>query len=355
MDRAPYVDMVFGPQTYHELPEMMLRVTGERVVNTELSTDNKFDSLPLDHVNPGYAPFVSIQEGCDKFCTFCVVPYTRGAEYSRPANAVMDEIKRLADKGAKEITLLGQNVNAYHGDDGAGGTWSLGRLIRAVAEIGGIERIRYTTSHPRDVDDDLIEAHGTVKKLMPFLHLPVQSGSDKILKVMNRKHTADHYRDIIAKLRAAQPDLAFSSDFIVGFPGETDADFEDTLQLVRDVFYASCYSFKYSARPGTPAANMQGLLSEKVKEERLARLNDLLNEQRLSFNNRTVGLTIPVLLEKDGGRPGQLAGRTAWNQSIHIAANPRLMGQIVDATVTQSHANSLTGQLVTSETVVQGA
>lgn len=353
MDRAPYVDMVFGPQTYHELPEMMVRVTGERVVNTDLATNSKFDSLPADHVNPGVAPFVSIQEGCDKFCTFCVVPYTRGAEYSRPASAVMDEIKRLADKGAREITLLGQNVNAYHGEDGAGGTWSLGRLIREVAAIGGIERIRYMTSHPRDVDEELIEAHGTVKELMPFLHLPVQSGSDKILKAMNRKHTADHYRDIIAKLRTAQPDLAFSSDFIVGFPGETDADFEDTLQLVRDVFYASCYSFKYSSRPGTPAANMQGLLSEKVKEERLSRLNDLLNEQRLSFNDRTVGLTIPVLLEKEGGRPGQLAGRTAWNQSIHIPAPARLLGQMADVTVTQSHANSLTGQLVTLETVVR--
>jgi tRNA-2-methylthio-N6-dimethylallyladenosine synthase len=355
MDRAPYVDMVFGPQTYHELPEMMARITGERVVNTDLATNSKFDSLPLDHVNPGFAPFVSIQEGCDKFCTFCVVPYTRGAEYSRPAAAVMDEIKRLADQGAREITLLGQNVNAYHGDDGVGGTWSLGRLIREVGALNGIERIRYMTSHPRDVDDDLIEAHATVKKLMPFLHLPVQSGSDKILKTMNRKHTADHYRDIIAKLRAAQPGLAFSSDFIVGFPGETDADFEDTLQLVRDVFYASCYSFKYSARPGTPAANMQGLIHESIKDERLQRLQALLNEQRLSFNQSTVGMTIPVLLEKDGGRPGQLSGRTPWNQSIHVTAGNRLLGQIVDVTVTQSHANALTGQIVTSETVVHGS
>jgi tRNA-2-methylthio-N6-dimethylallyladenosine synthase len=220
----------------------------------------------------------------------------------------MDEIKRLADKGAREITLLGQNVNAYHGDDGKGGTWSLGRLIREVAAVAGIERIRYTTSHPRDVDDELIEAHGTVKELMPFLHLPVQSGSDRILKAMNRKHTADRYREIVAALRAAQPGLAFSSDFIVGFPGETEEDFEETLCLVRDVDYASCYSFKYSARPGTPAANMQGLLHEKIKEERLARLNDLLNEQRLAFNKNTVGLTVPVLLEKEGGRPGQTPG-----------------------------------------------
>lgn len=354
MERAPYVDMVFGPQTYHELPEMMIRVTGERVVNTDMGTDSKFDSLPADHINPGVAPFVSIQEGCDKFCTFCVVPYTRGAEYSRPAAAVMDEIRRLADKGAKEVTLLGQNVNAYHGD-AADGTWSLGRLIREVAKIDGIERIRYTTSHPRDVDAELIEAHGTVPELMPFLHLPVQSGSDKILKAMNRKHTADHYRDIIAALRKAQPDLAFSSDFIVGFPGETDADFEDTLQLVRDVFYASCYSFKYSARPGTPAANMQGLLHESVKDERLQRLNDLLNEQRTAFNARTVGLTFPVLFDRAGNKPGQLHGRTPWNQSIHAVASERLMGQIVDVTATAAHLNSLTGQIVTVDNVVQKA
>lgn len=355
MDRAPYVDMVFGPQTYHELPEMMARITGERVVNTELKTDSKFDALPADHVNPGVAPFVSIQEGCDKFCTFCVVPYTRGAEYSRPAGPVMDEIKRLADKGAKEITLLGQNVNAYHGDDGKGGTWSLGRLIREVAAVEGIERIRYMTSHPRDVDDELIEAHGTVKELMPFLHLPVQSGSDKILKTMNRKHTADHYRDIIAQLRKAQPDLAFSSDFIVGFPGESEEDFEETLRLVRDVFYASCYSFKYSARPGTPAANMQGLLHEKVKDERLQRLLDLLNEQRTQFNRRTVGLTVPVLFDRAGNRPGQLHGRTPWNQSIHVAGPERLMGRIIPVAVTEGHINSLSGQIVTVDGVVQQA
>lgn len=354
MDRAPYVDMVFGPQTYHELPEMMIKVTGERIVNTDMAVDSKFDALPADYINPGPAAFVSIQEGCDKFCTFCVVPYTRGAEYSRPAEAVITEIRKLADQGVREVTLLGQNVNAYHGE-AADGTWSLGRLIREVAKIDGIERIRYMTSHPRDVDQDLIEAHGTVKELMPFLHLPVQSGSDRILKAMNRKHTADHYRDIIAQLRKAQPDLAFSSDFIVGFPGETEADFEDSMQLVRDVFYASCYSFKYSARPGTPAANMPGLLHEKVKDERLQRLQDLLNAQRTEFNMKTVGMTVPVLFDRTGSREGQLHGRTPWNQSLHASVGDRLMGRIVDVTVTEGHLNSLTGQVVTVDGVVKTA
>ncbi len=258
LQRAPEIDMIFGPQTYHELPQMVLKATGdERVVNTEFPTISKFDNLPEEQ-NQGPAAFLSIQEGCDKFCTFCVVPYTRGAEYSRPVDKIVDEAKRLVDQGAKEITLLGQNVNAYHGENTDGKTWGLGRLIEAVAEVDGVEIIRYTTSHPRDVDQELIDAHRDVEKLAPFLHLPVQSGSDKILKAMNRKHTADRYREIISDLRAARPDLVFSSDFIVGFPGETDQDHEDTMQLIRDVEFASAYSFKYSARPGTPAAEQFG-------------------------------------------------------------------------------------------------
>jgi tRNA-2-methylthio-N6-dimethylallyladenosine synthase len=354
-ERAPYVDMIFGPQTYHELPEMIVNLTGERIVNTEMSADSKFDNLPLDHVNPGVAPFVSIQEGCDKFCTFCVVPYTRGPEFSRRSSDIIEEIKRVAGQGAREVTLLGQNVNAYHGEASDGTTWSLGRLIQEVAKIDGIERIRYTTSHPRDVDDELIEAHGTVKQLMPFLHLPVQSGSDKLLKTMNRKHTADFYREIIEKFRKAQPDIAFSSDFIVGFPGETDEDFEATMQLVRDVFYAQCFSFKYSARPGTPAANMQGLIAEKVKDERLQRLQELLNQQRIEFNDNTVGKIVPVLFDGLGNRESQLHGRTPWNQAVHVHVNPRLMGQIIDVRITGHQFNALIGEAVTVDDVVFSA
>ncbi|MEM8833989.1 MAG: tRNA (N6-isopentenyl adenosine(37)-C2)-methylthiotransferase MiaB [Pseudomonadota bacterium] len=345
LKRAPVIDMVFGPQTYHELPEMVLKANGnERVVNTDFPTITKFDSMPAEQ-QQGAAAFLSIQEGCDKFCTFCVVPYTRGAEYSRPVQAIIEEAHRLVDNGAKEITLLGQNVNAYHGEAKDGKTWGLGRLIEAVAAIDGVKQIRYTTSHPRDVDDELIAAHRDVKKLMPFLHLPVQSGSDKILKAMNRKHSADRYREIVADLRAARPGLVFSSDFIVGFPGETDQDHEDTMQLIRDVVFASAYSFKYSPRPGTPAANMTNLVREDVKSARLTELQDLINEQYLAFNKTAVGTTMPVLFERKGRHEGQLQGRTPFYQAINVPANERLIGEIVDVEITNASANALIGEI----------
>lgn len=345
LERAPYVDMVFGPQTYHELPEMIIKATGERVINTEFPTESKFDLLPEESCSQGVSAFLSIQEGCDKFCTFCVVPYTRGVEYSRTAAAIVDEAKRLVDNGAVEITLLGQNVNAFHGDGYDGSTWGLAQLIEEINKIEGLERIRYTTSHPRDMDDALIEAHA-IPKLMPFLHLPVQSGSNKILKAMNRKHERDLYFDIIDRLRAARPDLAFSSDFIVAFPGETDQDFEDTMDLVRRVEFASCYSFIFSARPGTPAANMQGLIRPEIAKERLARLQDLLNEQQHAYNKTFTGKTIPVLLDRVGKKDGQLQGRSPYNQSVFVQAPARLKDKIVDVKIAKAGPKSLTGDVV---------
>ena len=345
LQRAPIIDMVFGPQTYHELPEMVLKANGnERVVNTEFPAVTKFDSLPVDQ-QQGAAAFLSIQEGCDKFCTFCVVPYTRGAEFSRPVDKIVNEAKMLVDNGAKEITLLGQNVNAYHGNNIDGKTWGLGRLIEAVAEIDGVQQIRYTTSHPRDVDEDLINAHRDVDKLAPFLHLPVQSGSDKTLKAMNRKHTSDRYREIIADLRKARPDIVFSSDFIVGFPGETDQDHEDTMQLIRDVVFASAYSFKYSARPGTPAANMAGLVRPDVASARLMELQNLITEQYFAFNKTCIGKTMPVLFERTGKKEGQLQGRTPFYQAINVPANERLLGEFVDVKITEATANALVGEV----------
>ena len=342
LDRAPYVDMVFGPQAYHELPEMIIKATGERVINTDFPVESKFDSLPTDHAaQSGPAAFLSIQEGCDKFCTFCVVPYTRGAEYSRPLDKIIDEAKTLRDRGVVEIVLLGQNVNAYHGGTGGG----LGELIAAVADIDGIERIRYMTSHPRDMDDGLIQAHGSIPQLMPFLHLPVQSGSDEILKTMNRKHTADHYRDIIARVRKARPDIALSSDFIVGFPGESEQHFEETLQLIRDIGFTTSYSFKYSARPGTPAANMQGLIPEKVKDDRVQRIQKLLFAQHQDFNNATIGKTLDVLLDGYGNRENQLHGRTPYNQAIHIPTDRANFGKVMKVRVTNASATSLTGEI----------
>ncbi len=347
LQRAPVIDMVFGPQTYHELPEMVLKANGnERVVNTEFPTISKFDNFP-EQQNQGAAAFLSIQEGCDKFCTFCVVPYTRGAEYSRPVDKIVEEARQLVDQGAKEITLLGQNVNAYHGENTDGKVWGLGRLIEAVAEVKGVEQIRYTTSHPRDVDDELIAAHRDVEKLAPFLHLPVQSGSDKILKAMNRKHTSDRYREIIADMRKARSDIVFSSDFIVGFPGETDQDHEDTIQLIRDVVFASAYSFKYSARPGTPAANMSNLVRPDVASARLAELQDLITEQYFDFNKSSVGKTMRVLFERTGKKEGQLQGRTPFYQAINVPANERLLGEFVDVKVTSATANALVGEVVT--------
>lgn len=350
LERAPYVDMVFGPQTYHELPEMVAKATGAygdaRIVNTEFPEVSKFDFLPEEQDVQRGSAFLSIQEGCDKFCTFCVVPYTRGSEYSRTVDKIVDEAKRLVDNGAVEITLLGQNVNAFHGVAEDGSVWSLGKLIREIAEINGLQRIRYTTSHPRDMDEDLIETHGAVDKLMPFLHLPVQSGSDKILKAMNRKHKRDLYFDVVERLRKARPDLALSSDFIVAFPGETDEDFEDTMDMVRRVGYASAYSFIFSARPGTPAANMGGLVRPEVASERLSRLQALINEQQAAFNKSCEGMTMPVLFDRLGKHEGQVQGRSPYNQSVYVQAPKRILGNIVDINIINGYDNSLTGEVI---------
>ena len=362
INRAPYVDMVFGPQTYHRLPEMIAQATrakddregpGRGILDVDFPLQPKFDSLPEIRSVEGASAFLTIQEGCDKFCHFCCVPYTRGAEFSRPVKDILCEAEQLIAKGAKEITLLGQNVNAYHGEskDGAG-EWGLGRLLFKLAELKGLERIRYMTSHPRDVDDELIAAHRDLEKVMPFLHLPVQSGSDHVLKAMNRKHTADTYRQIIDKFRKARPDIAFSSDFIVGYPGENDRDFEDTLQLVRDVFYAQCYSFKYSPRQGTPAAALETQVPEEIKEERLQRLQELLRQQQLEFNQGCVGKRMPVLFEKAGRKAGQIIGKNAYLQSVHTYGNDRLIGQILDVDITSAGQNSLAGEMCLGESVV---
>ncbi|WP_300391143.1 tRNA (N6-isopentenyl adenosine(37)-C2)-methylthiotransferase MiaB [Henriciella sp.] len=349
MRRQPAVDLVLGPQAYHKLPEMVARAsraTGERL-ETEFETLEKFDALPKAREADGPSAFLSVQEGCDKFCTFCVVPYTRGAELSRPVDDITIEARSLAAQGVRDISLLGQNVNAWHGAgpklDGDG-EWGLGQLARHLAKIGGIDRIRYTTSHPRDMDDDLIAAHAEVPELMPFLHLPVQSGSDRILKAMNRGHTADHYLDIMRKMREARPDMALASDFIVGFPGESDQDFEDTMDLVREVGYAIAYSFKYSPRPGTPAADMFGHVPEEVKNERLQRLQALLREQQGEFNASKIGQTIPVLVTGKGRNQGQMHGRSPWMQAVHFDAPGHLIGQIVDVKVVGATLNSLAGE-----------
>ena len=350
--RAPFVDIVLGPQTYHRLPEMVARAARTRsgVLDTEFPAEPKFDFLPGEAAPQGLTAFLTVQEGCDKFCTFCVVPYTRGAEFSRPAAAIADEARRLVAQGAREITLLGQNVNAYHGaapmGAEAGGEWGLGRLIRHLAEIDGLERIRYTTSHPRDMDDELIDAHREVEKLMPYLHLPVQSGSDRILAAMNRRHRADDYRRLVERLRAARPDLALSSDFIVGFPGESERDFAATLRLVEEIGYAQAFSFKYSPRPGTPAAAEQDQVPEEVKAERLQRLQDLLNRQQRAFNEACVGRVFPVLLEKPGRHAGQLVGRSPYLQAVHLTAPESLLGAIVAVRVAAVGSHALAGELV---------
>jgi tRNA-2-methylthio-N6-dimethylallyladenosine synthase len=341
--RAPEVDIILGPQTYHRLPEMVARASRQHavVLDTDFPAEAKFDFLPETNVAPGVSAFLSIQEGCDKFCTFCVVPYTRGAEYSRPAGAIVAEARRLVELGAREITLLGQNVNAYRD-----GEYGLGRLIRSVAEIPGLARIRYTTSHPRDVDDELIEAHRDVEKLMPFLHLPVQSGSDKILDAMNRRHTADDYRRIVDRLRTARPDLALSSDFIAGFPGESDEDFDATMALVRDVAFAQAFSFKYSARPGTPATSMKNQVPDAVKAARLDALQGLLTAQQRAFNRAAVGRDMKVLFEKPGRHPGQLVGRSPYLQAVHADASDDFIGTVAPVRVTALGANSLAGEIV---------
>ncbi|QQR69040.1 MAG: tRNA (N6-isopentenyl adenosine(37)-C2)-methylthiotransferase MiaB [Alphaproteobacteria bacterium] len=345
--RAPYVNMVFGPQTYHRLPAMLARVeAGERsVLDNDFPPESKFDSLPHEGAPPGPAAFLSIQEGCDRFCTFCVVPYTRGAESSRPALAVLDEARRLIARGASEITLLGQHVNAWRGAAPDGGCWGLGRLLRAMAELPGLQRLRYTSPHPLAVDDELIKAHGDLGVLMPFLHLPVQSGSDSILKAMNRNHAAADYLRIVERLRAARSDLVLSSDFIVGFPGESEADFQATLDLVREVGYGQAYSFKYSSRPGTPAADMPGQLPEQVKEERLARLQELLWAQQKDFNLRCMGQMMPVLFDRPGRQAGQVLGRSPWMQSVHVEGTNDLIGQIRPVRITQAGLVSIGGDL----------
>ncbi len=346
MERAKAVDLVFGPQAYHELPEMIVKATGQRIVNTDLGVDTKFDTLPQESLNHGPAAFLSVQEGCDKFCTFCVVPYTRGAEYSRPVEQVLNEAKKLAASGAIEITLLGQNVNAYHGEGKDGKTWGLGRLIEEIAKIDEIKRIRYTTSHPVDMEEELAYAHRDIPKLMPYLHLPVQSGSNKVLKAMNRKHTAESYLETLSQFKKHRPDIAFSSDFIVGFPGETEEDFEATLACVKQVGYQSAYSFKYSARPGTPAAAMQAaIVREEIKQERLERLQAVLNEQFLAFNQRVVNTLQPVLFERKSDKSGQLQGRTPYNQLVSVPANDRLIGQIMDVKINHASPTALRGTL----------
>jgi tRNA-2-methylthio-N6-dimethylallyladenosine synthase len=340
MRRQPAVDLVVGPQAYHQLPELIARVhraSGERLA-ADFDAQDKFDALPKTRSPTGVTAFLTVQEGCDKFCSFCVVPYTRGGEYSRPAADIIAEARALADGGVREVTLLGQNVNAY-----AGG---LAGLVRELAQIPELARIRYTTSHPRDMDDELIAAHGEIEALMPYLHLPAQSGSDKVLKAMNRKHTAKTYIGLIEKVRTARPDIAISGDFIVGFPGETERDFEATLELVREVRYASAFSFKYSRRPGTPASAMPGQVDEAVKEERLARLLAVLDEQQRDFNRAQEGRLLPVLFERRGRQGGQIGGRSPYLQAVHVDGPEHLIGQIAQVRITAAAKQSLTGELV---------
>jgi tRNA-2-methylthio-N6-dimethylallyladenosine synthase len=359
--RAPEVDIVLGPQTYHRLPEMVARATrarslkdgaarrGAGLLDTEFPAESKFDHLPAPAPDQSVSAFLAIQEGCDKFCTFCVVPYTRGAEFSRPVGQIVAEARALVAAGAREITLLGQNVNAYHGEAPNGSTaggseWGLGRLVRHLADaVDGLLRIRYTTSHPRDMDDELIAAHADVPQLMPFLHLPVQSGSDWVLEAMNRQHKARDYYRIIERLRLARPDLALSSDFIVGFAGERDSDFAATMKLVEEIGFAQAFSFKYSVRPGTPGAAMENQVPEAVKDERLQRLQAVLNAQQVAFNRSMIGRVLPVLLEKPGRRDGQLVGRSPYLQAVHVMADPAEIGRVVDLRIDAIGHFSLSG------------
>jgi tRNA-2-methylthio-N6-dimethylallyladenosine synthase len=345
--RAPYVDIVLGPQTYHRLPEMVARASraGAQVLDTDFPAEPKFDHLPPQSVQ-GPSAFLSVQEGCDKFCSFCVVPYTRGGEYSRPVAAVLAEARSLIEGGTCEITLLGQNVNGYHGNGPDDSGWGLGRLIGALAELPGLERIRYTTSHPKDMGGDLIAAHRDIPQLMPFLHLPVQSGSDRILAQMNRQHRADDYRRLIDRLRTAQPDLALSSDFIVGFPGESDADFESTLRLIGDIGFAQAYSFKYSPRPGTPAAAMEDQVAEACKDERLAKLQSLIAAQATAFNQGCVGRSFDVLLDRPGRHSGQLIGRSPYMQSVFVTAPESMLNTVQRLEMVAANPNSLAANLV---------
>ncbi len=343
--RQPAVDLVIGPQSYHRLPELIAQTetTRKHIVETEFPGDEKFERMKAPRRVASPSAFLTVQEGCDKFCTFCVVPYTRGAEFSRPIVKIEAEARELVGAGAKELVLLGQNVNAYHGEGPSGRSIGLAELIRRLADIDGVERIRYTTSHPRDMDDDLIAAHADVPQLMPFLHLPVQSGSDRMLAAMNRKHTAAEYIDLIGRIRAARPDIALSSDFIVGFPGETEQDAEDTVALVKAVGFAQAFSFKYSARPGTPAAALEPQVPEDLKSERLQRLQALLENQQLEFNARSLGQDVPVLFERRGRQPGEFVGRTPYLQLVHAAAEGEFVGRTARVAVTETRRVSLSG------------
>ncbi|HWY65874.1 MAG TPA: tRNA (N6-isopentenyl adenosine(37)-C2)-methylthiotransferase MiaB [Rhizomicrobium sp.] len=340
--RQPAVDLVVGPQSYHRLPEMIARAARDQghALETDFPALEKFDSLP-EPSNSGVSAFLTVQEGCDKFCTFCVVPYTRGSEQSRPPEAILREARQLAAKGAREIVLLGQNVNAYAAEG-----WSLARLCGAIADIDDIQRIRYTTSHPRDMADDLIAAHADNPKLMPYLHLPVQSGSDAVLEAMNRQHTSDDYRRLVERVRKARPDIALTSDFITGFPGESDADFEATLKLVRDIGYATAFSFKYSKRPGTPASTLRKQVPEDVKAARLDALQKLLLQQQYAFDDSQIGKTLPVLFEKSARGKGQLMGRTPYLQPVHVHADAQMIGRVAQVRIERRTANSLHGVVV---------
>ena len=353
--RAPSVDLVVGPQSYHRLPGLLARAEREdakreRIVETEFPIEDKFAFLTPPTTaatrTRGVTAFITVQEGCDRFCTFCVVPYTRGSEISRPVATIVAEIRHLAEAGVREVTLIGQNVNAYHGEGPDGRAWTLARLLERVAQVPGVARLRYTTSHPRDVDDSLIAVHRDLPQLAPQLHLPVQSGSDRILAAMNRHHTSADYLRVIERLRAARPDLALTSDFIVGFPGETETDFRDTLRIVDEVGYSGAFSFKYSARPGTPAASADGQVAEDVKAERLARLQDAINRHYAAFNKSCRGMTFDVLLEKPGRLPGQLTGRSPYLQPVQVMADNHLIGEMVAVTVTDIGTNSLFGALL---------
>ena len=344
--RSPAVDLVIGPQTYHRLGAAVSRARqGEKVVETDYAIEDKFEHLPAPARKAvrarGVTAFLTVQEGCDKFCTFCVVPYTRGSEVSRPVSQIVAEAERLAEAGVREVTLLGQNVNAWHGEGPDGTEWGLGQLLFRLAEIPGIARLRYTTSHPRDMDDALIAAHRDLDTLMPYLHLPVQSGSDRILKAMNRRHTAADYLRLIDRIRAVRPDIAMSGDFIVGFPGETDADFEDTMRLIEAVTYAQAFSFKYSPRPGTPGADMEFHVAEAVKDERLQRLQGLLYRQQREFAASLVGTEMKLLLEKPGRMPGQRVGRSPWLQPVIVDETAGEIGDIVNVRITNAGSNSL--------------
>jgi tRNA-2-methylthio-N6-dimethylallyladenosine synthase len=355
--RAPVVDLVFGPQSYHRLPDLLVRSAGgETVVDTEFPVEDKFDVLAPPRREAtrarGVSAFVTVQEGCDKFCTFCVVPYTRGAEISRPVAKVVAEVERLADAGVREVTLIGQNVNAYHGEGPDGRPWTLGRLLRRIAGVPGIVRMRYTTSHPCDMDESLVEAHRDLPGLMPYLHLPVQSGSDRILSAMNRRHTRAGYLAAVARVRTAQPAIALTSDFIVGFPGETEQDFQQTLSLVDEIGFASAFSFKYSPRPGTPAAEKADQVPEEAKADRLRRLQAAIDRHQTAFNARCLGRRLDVLFEKPGRYPGQIVGRTPYLQPVQVTAPSDLIGTIHAVTITEVSANSLFGEFAQAEVPV---